>query len=256
MLWLAAVAHLPLPAVLFEQRGAAKLQARRTASLRRWSGDSWLLLRPGTAIFVRNGFSAPSYGAGQIGALVRYRLATEDARKPSLYLRASSAVRAPHDEEVAVGLSARPLARVPIVAMAELRVSRFGGGRGPSDALRLRPAVALVSEFPLLDLPLGVRAEAYGQAGYVGGAGASAFADGQLHLTRRLVGIGRAELRAGGAAWGGAQKGASRVDIGPTASLGLPVGPGNARLSADWRFRVGGSAVPGSGPAITLSAGF
>ena len=261
MLWLAAVGQLPLPAVLFERRGEQPAReidrplARRDAMHKRWSADSWLLLRPGTAVTVRNGFSAPSYGASQVGAVIRYRLAADNPRKPSLYLRASGAVRAPHDEELAVGLAARPIARLPVLAMAELRVSRPGNGT------RLRPAAALVSEFPPLDLPLGLRAEAYGQAGYVGGSGvggsgASAFVDGQLHLTRRLARIGKMELRAGAAAWGGAQQGASRVDAGPTASLGLPIGPTNARLSADWRFRLAGRATPGSGPAITLSAGF
>lgn len=246
MLWLAAVGYLPLPAVLFEQRN---LVLKRAAQ-QRWSADSWLFLRSGAGMPVRNGFSAPSYGASQVGAVLRYRLAPENARKPSLYLRASGAVRAPRGEEIALGLSARPLAGVPIVAMAELRASRLGSGTV------LRPAAALVSEFPALDLPLGARAEAYGQIGYVGGSEGSGFVDGQLHLTRRVAKVGELELRAGGAVWGGAQKGASRVDIGPTASLGIPVGPANTRLSADWRFRVAGSAAPGSGPAVTLSAGF
>ncbi len=246
MFWLAAVAYLPLPAVLFEKRSPAP----KRAAQRRWSADSWLLLRPGAGVPLRNGFAAPSYGGSQIGAVIRHRLAPDIDRKPSLYLRASGAVRAPHDKEVAVGLSARPLARLPIAAMAELRASRLG-----SDT-KLRPAVALVSEFPPLGLPLGMQADAYGQIGYVGGNEGSAFVDGQLHLTRRLARIGELELRAGGAVWGGAQKGASRVDIGPTASLGIPVGPANTRLSADWRFRIAGSAAPGSGPAVTLSAGF
>ena len=256
MLWLAAVGQLPLPAVLFERRGEQPSRmidqplVRRDAPHRRWAADSWLLLRPSGAVIVRNGFSAPSYGASQVGAVIRYRLAPDNPRKPSLYLRASAAVRSPHDAELAVGLAARPIARLPVLAMAELRASRPGVGT------RLRPAAALVSEFPLLDLPLGLRAEAYGQAGYVGGRDASAFVDGQLHLTRRLARIGGMELRAGAAAWGGAQQGASRVDAGPTASLGMPIGPTNARLSADWRFRLAGSATPGSGPAITLSAGF
>ncbi len=256
LLWLAAVAQLPLPAVLFDRRGDAPLAsissplAPQKASAKRWSADGWLLLRRGGTSIAQAGFSAPSYGASQIGAVIRYRLAPDNPRRPAAYLRATGAVRAPHDAEVAAGFAARPLARLPVVALAELRAAQLAGGT------RLRPAVALVSEFPPLELPLGVRAEAYGQAGYVGGAGASYFADGQLHLTRRLARIGGAELRAGGAAWGGAQTGAARVDIGPTASLGLPVGPANTRLSADWRFRVAGSAVPGSGPALTLSAGF
>ncbi|NCU12812.1 MAG: hypothetical protein GXC70_11780, partial [Sphingomonadaceae bacterium] len=67
---------------------------------------------------------------------------------------------------------------------------------------------------------------------------------------------GKAELRLGAGAWGGAQDGARRVDVGPTATLDFPVGPVNTRLSADYRFRLAGTAAPGSGAAVTFSAGF
>ena len=261
MLWLAAMAQLPLPAVVFENRNTSdklgrsldRASAAPPTPLRRWSADSWLLLRRGGAGSAPAGFAAPSYGASQLGAVIRYRLAPESARNPALYLRASSAVHAPRDEEVAAGFAFRPVGKLPILAMAELRATRLASGP------KLRPAAALVSEFPPLGLPLGARAEAYLQAGYVGGPGATAFADGQLSVTRRLVRFGPAELSAGAGVWGGAQQGASRLDIGPTASLRMPLGGSlgvSARLSADWRFRVGGRAAPTSGPAITLSAGF
>ena len=134
--------------------------------------------------------------------------------------------------------------------MAELRATRLGGREV------LRPAAALVSEFPPLNLPLGTRAEIYAQGGYVGGKGATPFVDGQLRLDRTLARAGRFELRAGGGVWGGAQRGAARLDVGPSVTLGLPLGSGGARVAADWRFRVAGDAAPKSGPAITLSAGF
>ena len=95
-----------------------------------------------------------------------------------------------------------------------------------------------------------------GQAGYVGGKYASAFADGQLRAERPLAEFGDAKLTAGGGAWGGAQKGAARLDIGPSASLQLKLGQTSSRLSMDWRFRVAGAAEPASGPALTISAGF
>jgi hypothetical protein len=64
-------------------------------------------------------------------------------------------------------------------------------------------------------------------------------------------------VRAGAGAWGGAQKGASRLDLGPAATMGLGLGASaSARLALDWRFRVTGDAAPSSGPALTLSAGF
>jgi len=35
-----------------------------------------------------------------------------------------------------------------------------------------------------------------------------------------------------------------------------PIGKASVELSADWRFQVAGNALPGSGPALTLSTGF
>jgi hypothetical protein len=63
-------------------------------------------------------------------------------------------------------------------------------------------------------------------------------------------------LSFGGAAWGGAQKDASRFDIGPTLRLDLSVGEVPARISVDWRERVAGDAAPESGVAATVSTRF
>ena len=71
-----------------------------------------------------------------------------------------------------------------------------------------------------------------------------------------MLRAGKAQLRLGAGAWGGAQDGAKRLDLGPSASFDLPVGRVNTRLSADYRFRVAGDAAPGSGAAVTFSAGF
>ena len=113
-----------------------------------------------------------------------------------------------------------------------------------------------MTELPRFDLPAGLSGEIYAQAGYVAGPNASAFVDGQLRVERRLARLGRGELRAGLGAWGGAQKGANRIDVGPSATLDFPLGGGQGRVSADWRLRAAGNAAPKSGPAITLSAGF
>jgi hypothetical protein len=63
-------------------------------------------------------------------------------------------------------------------------------------------------------------------------------------------------LSLGAAAWGGAQEGAARLDLGPTLRLDLTVGQVPARVSLDWRQRVASDASPGSGVAATVSAGF
>ena len=259
-LWLGAMAQVPL-----EEGGAAEVAPARVASVKsaaaaaqpRWSGDSWLLLRSGS-----NGFNAPGsglpgvyiplgfYGGSQAGAVLRYRLATTSPYRPSLYLRASSGIEYPRGEELALGLSLRPVPRLPVALLLEGRVTRTLSGN------IVRLAAALVSEFPPAHLPLGTRGEVYVQAGYVGGRDGTAFVDGQARIEHPLVQSGQFQLRAGGGAWGGAQRGASRVDVGPTATLSVPIGPAGARVSADYRFRVVGNAAPGSGPVLTLSAGF
>ena len=143
--------------------------------------------------------------------------------------------------------------------MGELRVQDSGG------AARARPVITVVSEIPPLRLPLGIAGEIYGQAGWAGGRDPTAFYDAAAVAERRVVELGHgAELRAGGGAWSGGQsggqRGAARLDIGPRIELRGLLGKSGSwigvRLAADWRFRVAGRAEPGSGPAITLSAGF
>jgi hypothetical protein len=263
LLYLAALSQVPLPpevAAQFATRPSLAVSPARPATARpqsRWSADAWLLWRRGG-----NGFNLPgaglpganlpsgAYGASQAGAVIRYRLGPASAHRPALYLRASSALEKPRGEEAALGLSLRPLPRVPVAAMGEVRVTRTLSGD------IVRPTTALVSEFPPLVLPLGAKGEAYVQAGWVGGKHGTLFADGQARIEKPLLRAAGLELRAGAGAWGGAQEGASRLDFGPSATLAVPLGPAGGRLSADWRFRVAGHAAPGSGPAITLSAGF
>lgn len=232
------------------------LPAARSEAVR-WSADGWILWRQGG-----NGFNLPgaglpgaslpagAYGSSQAGVVLRYRLAPASPLRPTLYLRGTSGLYAPRGEELAAGLSLRPLPRLPVAVMGEARVTRTASGEV------VRPAVALVSEFPPVSLPLGLRGEAYVQAGWVGGRDDTPFIDGQARVEKPAWRSGKAELRLGGGAWGGAQDGAKRVDVGPTATLDLPVGGVNTRLSADYRFRVAGTAAPGSGAAVTFSAGF
>jgi hypothetical protein len=257
--WMAALSRLPLPAGFVAARVAATTPvpffpvpaAGSSSTDRRWSADGWLLLRRGAKGSLAAGALAPSYGASQTGAMLRYRLAPASAHRPETYARLAAAFDSPAEKEAAVGVSARPLAALPLRAMAELRVSEQSG------TTRLRPAALVVTELQPVDLPHGVRAEFYGQAGYVGGRHATAFADGQARIDTHLAGFGRSEFRAGAGAWAGAQKGAARLDLGPSATVGVPLGDAaSARLGLDWRLRVAGDAQPGTGVALTLSAGF
>lgn len=227
------------------------LLAPHRAEASRWSGDAWLLLRRGGTVSLASGPGFATYGASQAGAVLRYRLVPDSGHRPAAYLRATAALNGSGEREVATGLSARPVAALPVAALAELRVTRQPGGT------RLRPAVMAVTEIAPVALPQRLRAEIYGQVGYVGGRAATAFVDGQIRLDRGLDAVGPADLRFGVGGWGGAQKGASRLDLGPTVSASLAAGHGVfVRLSADWRLRVAGNAAPASGPALTLSAGF
>src|SRR5690606_5040 len=159
-----------------------------------------------------------------------YRLDPASLRNPQAHLRASSAVAGPRDQHLAAGLSVRPLPRLPLRVAAEARIGRSGTGT------ELRPAAFAVTEFAPLELPHLVRAEAYLQGGYVGGSFATAFVDGQARIERPVGRMGEAEVTAGAGAWGGAQKGAARLDVGPTAAVSFRLGETRARLAADYRF--------------------
>lgn len=291
LLWLAAVAHMPLaydlarrgavayagarsqspggaltvalidaetriepPAALADPRAANWFIAPAApvhAALPRWSGDAWLLWRQGGDSAGTGSVLLPSYGANQVGAVLRYRLAPGSGYRPTAYVRAYGALNGTGEREVAAGFSARPVPAVPVMVMGEARASHFAGG-----TTHLRPAVTLVTELAPVMLPGAMRAETYVQAGYVGGTASTAFVDGQFRLEHIAARSPHAEIRLGGGVWGGAQTGAGRMDVGPTATVAFNTAKAGAHVSVDWRFRVAGNAMPGSGPAVTLAAGF
>jgi hypothetical protein len=256
LLWMAAMAELPSPQALLggaemDKLIATGLPQARAQEPRRWSGDGWLMWRRGGDGAPPSGFAPPSYGASQGGVVLRYRLAPSSPFKPTLYLRGTGAMDGSGETDSAFGFSVRPIPRLPLIAAVEARATRYASG-----ITRVRPAAMVVTELVPQPLPFAMRAEIYGSAGYVGGPGATAFVDGQMRVDHHIAMVGPSELRAGAGAWGGAQVGASRLDIGPTATLGVFGGHMGARLGVDWRFRVVGNAAPTSGPALTLSAGF
>ncbi len=228
------------PAVALEQRTSPP-------GSRRWSGDAWLLLRNDATTPLLSG--RPSYGRSQAGGVLRYSLSS-GPRRPQAYLRVSSALAGAREQELAAGFSARPLPGVPVRVAAEARVGETDRGT------RARPAAYAVTELAPVDLPLGARTEVYLQAGYVGGEFATAFVDGQARVERPLAQFRALTVTAGGGAWGGAQKEAARLDIGPTAAVSFRLGEARGRVAADYRFRVAGDAEPSSGAALTVSAGF
>ena len=223
--------------------------------LDRWSLDAWAVWREGSDAAPVSQGRVPVYGASQAGALLQYRFDPGSARDARAYVRAYRALVDRPESEVALGVSARPKPSVPVRLAAELRVTdnRFD--------TRVRPAAYAVTEIPPVELPFDLRADIYAGAGYVAGEGDTLFADGQANVTRQLARFGSegrdaVKLSVGAGAWGGAQRDANRLDVGPTMRVDLSVGDVPARFSIDWRERVGGDASPVSGLAATLSTSF
>lgn len=179
-------------------------------------------------------------GGSQAGTRLTYRF------NPAL--SASLRISGPVDRqkfagEAALGLSWQPLQSVPVRLLAERRHA-IGEGAG-------RNAFALLAEGGVYDrsLPYQFRLDGYAQTGVVGMRNRDLFADGGLTVTRPM--LGRFALGAG--AWGGIQPGLSRFDVGPR--LSLRVNP-RVRAHLDYRYKVTGNALPGSGPALTLTGDF
>ncbi len=209
-----------------------------TPALNRWSLSTWAHVRRGSGGQLATG---GTLGGSQVGARATYALSQRLAISARLYSPLSRASGA----EAALGVEVQPLAAVPVRVLTERRQAI---GRDGRSALALL-AHGGVSERPL---PGGLRLDAYAQAGVVGLRSRDGFVDGALRVGLPLGD----KINLGIGAWGAAQPGASRVDVGPHASYRLPLLGGSARISADWRVRVGGDARPGSGPALTLSTDF
>lgn len=250
LMWMAAMQAIPLlPEVAAALSGVPAAQLDRRPQNSRWSGDAWLAWRPGTSGLTAAA-ATPVYGAGQAGAVLRYDLAPGSPNRPAGYLRAVHALNGAPEDDLAAGLAVRPLAGVPVMAHGEARLSRRGSGS------ELRPAAFLSAGVDDAPLAAGVTVRGYAQGGYVGGRDATAFADGSLIADKAVWRDRDNVLSAGAGTWGGVQRGAGRLDLGPSASLRFRLGDGTARLSADYRLRIAGKAEPATGAALTLSAGF
>ncbi len=212
----------------------------------RWTLTGWLLWRgDGGATLAQ----APLLGGSQGGIRLDYRLWSRGERSLGIYGRVTRALDAPHAEEGAIGISLRPIAGMPVALLAERRQKLGNGGRS-GFAFLAAGGIGPTPVRPRLEL------EGYAQAGIVGLPGSDGFADGRLSLDYRLTGKAQPDVALGLALSGAAQTGASRLDLGPELRVRLPVAGGHMRLSAEWRERIAGSALPGSGPAVALVTEF
>jgi len=203
----------------------------------RWSASIWLLLRDEH----QQASLAPAgtLGGSQAGGRLLYRL----DRQWSLSARAYVPLRQPGASEVAAGMDWRPLESLPVSLLAERRQAIGSEGRSAFSLTAYGGFSRAVGDRGRID--------GYAQTGIVGLHSRDAFIDGSL---RAVATSGRFE--AGGGAWGAAQPGASRLDIGPSLSYRLPVARGAVRIEADWRFRIAGDALPASGPALVIASDF
>ena len=206
----------------------------------RWSGSAWLIARGGGGVAVP---FAPQLGGSQAGARITYALG--ESRRIALAARVSTAL-AMKQREAAIGLDWRPTA-LPVHFFAEQRIA-IDGARGG-------PAAGVIAGLPPTRLPAGFALEGYGQAGAIARDGGEGFVDAAARALRPIATRGHARIDLGAGLWGGAQRGAARLDAGPVASLILPVAR-PVRLSLEWRQRIAGRARPGSGPALSLGTDF
>ena len=212
--------------------------SHRTSSLSRWSISAWALVRSGDGPQLAPG---GTLGGSQTGARITFRL----RERFLLSGRVSMPLGRAAGAEAALGIEWQPFRAVPIRMLAERRQAVGRDGRS---------AFALLAHGGVSDRRVigPVLLDAYAQAGLVGARSRDAFIDGAARVAVPVadgfsLGVG---------AWGAAQPGASRLDLGPQLSWRLPALDEKVRLSADWRVRVAGDARPGSGPAFTLSTDF
>ena len=211
----------------------------QVAAASRWSGSAWLLARDGGGAAAAGG---PRLGGGQAGARVAYALTPQ--------LAAIGRLSAPLEgvgKEAVVGIEWQP-GKLPVRLVAEQRLAIDGGGGAA-------PVVGVVGGVYGVPVAAGFALEGYAQGGLIARDGISGFIDVIARITRPVI-ERPVRLDAGVGAWASAQRGAARLDLGPTAGVALPVGGKALRLTADWRERVAGDAKPASGPAMTLGVDF
>jgi hypothetical protein len=160
----------------------------------------------------------------------------------SASLRASAPINSQRGMEAALGVRYQPFTSLPVALTVERRHAFRDYGQS---------AFALFAEGGVYGRPMPWNStlDGYFQAGMVDFNHPDWFVDGQAAMSRPVW----RNLSAGLGLWGGAQRGLNRLDVGPRATL--RVGSG-MRVHLDYRYRLLGNAVPGSGGVVTLAGDF
>lgn len=242
----AAIATVPDPRSIlalasFVHYGEPAPPDRPAPSPRRLSASAWGIVRAagtgGSAVVT------PQLGGSQAGA--RFAYALDDARRLAATLRVAGALGAP-DRELAPGVEWR-VPRTPLRLFVEQRIALARGRGGTTLGAIVGVTRPLPGRFELA---------AYAQGGVIARGRGEAFVDGAARASRPVAHLGGAAIDVGVGSWGAAQRGASRIDVGPTIGVSVPVAGAHLRLAADWRERVAGNARPASGPALSIGADF
>jgi hypothetical protein len=220
--------------------------------LARWQVYAYAFVRGnssnGDVLAPAGGSGAGQYGGSQFAVIARIQIGKQHSRT-WLYTRITDApsqgLQYNAQREFAGGITIAPFVKRPIFIAAERRIRRGKDATAVylSAAIDPRP---LLKTFTL---------SGYAQGGIVDSGQVAAFGDAALRLDKIITQKSNSKFSAGMGAWAGGQKGAQRLDIGPSIHGTAKLGKVNFSLSADWRFRVAGRASPGNGPALTLSAG-
>lgn len=209
---------------------------KNSPDLDRLSVSSWAMIRNegGPDSLAGRGM----LGGSEAGARLMWRVTP----KLSATLRSSAPMNSQRGVEAALGIRYQPLRSWPVAVTLERRHGLKDYGRN---------AFALLMEGGIYGRPLPWQSslDGYFQAGVVDFNNPDWFVDGQVAVSRPLWG----NLSGGLGAWGGAQPGINRLDVGPR--LSLRVGQ-RMRAHVDYRLNVAGNAAPGSGAVVTLAGDF
>jgi hypothetical protein len=226
----------------------AEWLAERRRLGRRWSGEFYSLVRGSGPV---GAAASPVLGGGQSGGGLAWTLDPLARRPIAVVARFNAATDANgaidnSSNQAGFGLRWRPR---PGISLSAERLVAIGYAARNDWALRIAAGAD------------GKRGRfewsSYAEAGVLGAG--DAFAGAQARAVMPVFRYGKASFLAGAGSWASIQTGGvttGRFDIGPSLVARAPMGRTNVDLSADWRFRAVGNAMPGSGPALTLSTGF